>query len=219
MDVLKQEADADRIERWRREVCLLRKQIRQPITDTVIVPKGKTTEKDCFFVDHKRFKDGTPKTIADTTMTCDGMLGWPLALVLEEIGIHFAKFTYPEDLKTVFETMSFRFIFGSNVPYWRFAAADLVPNIDYVIDASAACCEKGTECWINAQSILERKIREYMGDGIWRWYKQDAKVDYHGRLIESTESFRLEAEIERPIELKAPVWIKAILRGRLLVQL
>lgn len=179
---------------------------RQPITDTLIVPKGGLPMQN-LFTDHLKFPDGSPKEWGiHTNMVLDGQLGKPCLFDFSQILFHVTQFKKGEDVFTALRSLRFQFVYGQSRIHVNFSGADLKPYIH--LDPLEEMPRKGLRDVLRAE--LNRHARK---KGFWSWYRLSVMNGNLPRRIDSMEVFRLD--VEQPItpKLSGPVHFKVLMDG------
>lgn len=184
--------------------------LKQPLSDRAIMqPYPKSTEQLDFFVDHRRFADGTAKTEADTNMTQDGTLGYPTEFDLRWLELHFEEYPDSYTARTILSMMSFTFFFGCNTPWLRIPGAAWKPLIQFPDDDQPRDGEMATRLC----KLLESK------DGFWPSYWHPIGKKKPPRRIHSTESFRARMTFSFPVAVQQRVVLKVSMQDTLYTQL
>lgn len=179
--------------------------LRQPLLDTEFYPAAGCITRLTFFADCWQFADGRSKGAGDTTVHQSGSLGYPLQYDVRWIEVHLTG--DPEDVKRIVSSMAVTLYFGCNTPWFRSAVVAMKPIIE-----------------LPNQKLKRRSAKKIVDAFVARGhefghYWAPVCGDKKPRRLDSTESFRVEAEFAGPVTVKRDVKIQVCLQDILYAQL
>lgn len=186
---------------------------KQPLFDTLWVPKSGFVDGPPLFSDCRKFGDGSEKVFGrDTNMTQNACLGYPLEYSVRWFELHFTDFQDAEDLRKVRAALRLTFVLGCNTPYLELPAGAWRPMLtNQPGEVNDAIAEGKVE---PIRDYVRGRLDEFARKGIWTSYVADVGTKKNPKHLVSTESFRMDVKCEAE-RLSAPVGLKVLIQDTL----